>query len=81
MRHWSKIVNAVVPGRDKPDDGGEAELLFPPPSSLLSPVWAYVWERSPVRKGARHLLTTLRSPRSRRKNSPHLMHGGHGNQR
>jgi hypothetical protein len=66
MWYWSKTDNDAVPRWETPDDAGAADWLSFQPSSHLSPLWAYVWERSSIRKVARHLLTTLRLPRSRR---------------
>ena len=58
MRHWSKTDTDAVLRWETTDDAGEADWLFSEPSSLLSPVWTSVWERSPVRKVVHHLLTT-----------------------
>jgi hypothetical protein len=61
MWHWSKAVNDAVPCREETDDDGEADWLIAPSPSILSPVWASVWVRSPVRMVARHLLSMLLS--------------------
>ena len=58
MRHWSKTDNDAVPRWETLDDADEAAWLFPESSSHVSPLWAYVWKRSPVRKVARHLFIT-----------------------
>ena len=55
---WSKTVENEVPHWGKSGDD-EAEWLFAEPSPILSPVWAYVWARSPVRHVTVLLLTTL----------------------
>ena len=66
MWYWSKTDKDAVPRWGPLDDAGAADWLSFQPSPHLSPLWAYDWERSPVRKAGRHVLTTLRSPRSRR---------------
>ncbi len=61
MRRWSKTGSDAVPYRETTDDDGAADWLPPLSSSILSPVLADVWVRSPVRTIA-HRLLTLRLP-------------------
>jgi hypothetical protein len=63
MWYWSKAVNDAVPRRETTGDDDEADWLISPSPSILSPVSAYVWATSPVRKVARHLHTMRLSSR------------------